>query len=84
MAELSVAEAREQFSEAINRAAYGKERIFITRRGKRVVAIVPIEDVEALEIIEDRIDREEAEKALAEAEEKGSISLAELKAKLGL
>jgi len=84
MAELSVAEAREQFSEAINRAAYGKERIFITRRGKRVVAIVPIEDVEALEIIEDRIDREEAEKALAEMETEGTIPWEKLKADLGL
>ncbi len=82
MTELSVAEAREQFSEAINRAAYGKERIFVTRRGKRVVAIVPVEDVEALEAIEDRIDLEEAAKARAEAKEKGTISLAEMKAKL--
>jgi prevent-host-death family protein len=84
MAELSVAEAREQFSDAINRAAYGKERIYITRRGKRVIAIVPIEDVEAIQVIEDAIDREEVEKALAEVKEKGTISLAELKAELGL
>ncbi|MDQ6833376.1 MAG: type II toxin-antitoxin system Phd/YefM family antitoxin [Chloroflexota bacterium] len=45
--DLSVAEAREQFSEAINRAAYGKERIFVTRRGKRLAVIVPVEDIEA-------------------------------------
>lgn len=84
MAELSVAEAREQFSEAINRAAYGKERIYVTRRGKRLAVIVPIEDVEALEEIEDRFDLEEAAKARAEAQEKGTISLAEMKAKYGL
>ncbi len=84
MTELSVAEAREQFSEAINRAAYGKERIVVTRRGKRLAAIVPIEDMEAMEAIEDRIDLEEAAKARAEAKEKGTISLAEMKAKYGL
>lgn len=84
MTELSVAEARKQFSEAINRAAYGKERIVVTRRGKRLAAIVPIEDMEAMEAIEDRIDLEEAAKARAEAKEKGTISLAEMKAKYGL
>jgi prevent-host-death family protein len=47
MAELSVAEVCEQFSEAINRAAYGKERIFVTRRGRRLAVIVPVEDVMA-------------------------------------
>jgi prevent-host-death family protein len=84
MTELSIAEAREQFSEAINRAAYGKERIVVTRRGKPLAAIVPIEDMEATEAIEDRIDLEEAAKARAEAKEKGTISLAEMKAKYGL
>lgn len=84
MTELSVAEAREQFSEAINRAAYGKERIVVTRRGKPLAAIVPIEDMEAMEAIEDRIDLEEAAKARAEAKEKGTISLAEMKMKYGL
>jgi len=84
MTELSVAKAREQFSETINRAAYGKERIIVTRRGKPLAAIVPIEDMEAIEAIEDRIDLEEAAKARAEAKEKGTISLAEMKAKYGL
>jgi prevent-host-death family protein len=84
MTELSIAEARDQFSEAINRAAYGKERIFVTRRGRRLAVIVPVEDIEALEAIEDRIDLEEAAKARAEAKENGTISLAEMKAKYGL
>ena len=84
MAEMSVDETRTQLSDVINRAADGKERIFITRHGKRVVAIVPVEDIEALEAIEDRLDLEEAAKARAEAKEKGTISLADMKAKLGL
>ncbi len=36
-------EARKQISEVINRAAYGKEGVILTRRGKPVVAVVPIE-----------------------------------------
>ncbi len=84
MVEISFAEASEQFSEMFDRAADDKERIVVTRQGKRVVAIVPIEDMEAMEEIEDRIDLEEAAKARAEAKEKGTISLAEMKAKHGL
>ncbi len=83
MGEISFAEAREQFSKVFDRAADDKERIVVTHQGKRV-AIVPIEDVEAIEAIEDRIDLEEAAKARAEAKEKGTISLAEMKAKYGL
>lgn len=81
---LSTAEARDQFSDVINRAAYGKERVVLTRRGKALVAVVPIEDVELLRELEDRIDLEDARIAIAEAEEKGTISLAELKSELGL
>lgn len=65
---ISTGEARKQFSEIVNRAAYGKERVVITRRGKPLVAVVPIEDMEALEAIEDRIDIEEADKVLAQIE----------------
>ncbi len=79
--ETSFAEAHAQFSEMFDRAADDKERIVVTRHGKRVVAIVPIEDVEA---IEDRIDRRELRKARAEMAVKGTISLTELKAKLEL
>ncbi len=84
MVEISFADAQKQFSEMVDRAADDKERIVVTRQGKRVVAIVPIEDVEAIERIEDRIDRRELRKARAEMAIKRTISLAELKAKLEL
>lgn len=54
--QMSTVEARNHFSEVINRAAYGKERIILTRRGKEIVAVVPVEDVELLERLEDRMD----------------------------
>jgi prevent-host-death family protein len=43
MSELTSREARERFSEAVNRAAYGRETIILTRRGKRIAAIVPFD-----------------------------------------
>jgi prevent-host-death family protein len=81
---VSTREARENFSDVINRAAYGKERVILTRRGKALVAVVPIDDVKILEALEDKIDLEDALASLKEAEEKGTISLEELKRELEL
>ena len=81
---ISTVKAREQLSTVINRAAFGKERIVLTRRGKEVAAVVPIEDVKLLEELEDRIDLEEARAALAEAKSKGTIPWEKIKADLGL
>jgi prevent-host-death family protein len=71
-------------STVINRAAFGKERVVLTRRGKEVAAVVPIEDVKLLEKLEDRIDLEEARAALAETKSKGTIPWEKIKADLGL
>ncbi len=60
---LSTTQARNHFSDVINRAAYGKERIRLTRRGKDIVGIVPVEDVELLERLEDELDIKLADKA---------------------
>ncbi len=49
MTTLSTVKARENFSDPVNRSAYGKERVVLTRRGKGVVAVVPIEDLKLLE-----------------------------------
>jgi prevent-host-death family protein len=76
--------ARAQFSEIVNRAAFGKERVALTRRGKEIVAVVPIEDMKLLEALEDKIDLEEARAALAEAKKKGTISWEKLKSELGI
>ena len=83
MAQVNTVNARAQFSEIINRAAFGKERVMLTRRGKEIVAVVPIEDVQLLEALEDKIDLEEARAALAEAKKKGTISWEKIKKELG-
>jgi len=82
MSEVSTAEARERLAELINRAAFGGERVTLTRRGKALAAIVPIEDVALLEELELQVDLAEARESLAEAKAIGTISLAELKAEL--
>jgi prevent-host-death family protein len=70
MGQVGTVDVRAQFSEIINRAAFAKERVTLTRRGKEIVAVVPIEDVKLLEAWEDKIDLEEAREALSEAKKK--------------
>lgn len=87
MTRLNASKAREKFPEVINRAAYGKERTIVSRRGKDLAAVIPIEDLHLLERLAqeemDRIDLEDARAALKEAEEKGSIPLRALMRELG-
>jgi prevent-host-death family protein len=70
---VSVSEAREDFAELVNRAAYGHERVLVSRRGRTIAAIVPIEDIELLELLEDEQDLAAARAALADPENAVSI-----------
>jgi len=79
-----ITEVRHNFSEVVNQVAYGKDRVVITRHGKQLVALVPIEDFELLEALEDRIDLEKTRAALIEAREQGSIPWEQVKAELAL
>lgn len=80
---LPAAKAREQFAELYDRAAFGKERIIVTKHKKQGVAIIPIEDLRRLEALEDRLDRLEREKALKEAKVKGTQALGDVLGELG-
>lgn len=80
MKRVAASEAREDFAETLNRVAYQGERVVLHRRGRNVAALVPVEDLEALEAVENARDLAAARKAL---KEKGSVSLADLKAELG-
>jgi prevent-host-death family protein len=88
MTRLNVSKAREEFPELVNRAAYGNERTIVSRRGKDLAAVIPIEDLRLLERLAreemDRIDIADARAALKEAEVSGTISLEEAKRRLGL
>lgn len=84
MAERRISEAREEFSTTVNRVAYGGERVILTRHGKRVAAVVPIEDLELLESLEDALDVEEARRRLADGSETDWIGWSILRQRLGL
>ena len=79
---VSAVQVRKRLAEVINRAAFGKERVILARRGKAVAAIVSLEDVELLEALEDQIDLENARAALIEAEKEGTVSWEEFKKEL--
>lgn len=81
---LNSTDARQNLADVLNRVAYAKDRVRITRRGKTVAAVVPIEDLELIERLEDEIDIREGEKALREAEKKGTIPLQQVRKELGL
>ena len=81
MTEFGIAELRNSLGEAVNRAAYGGERVILTRRGKGVVALVSLEDLALLEALEDQADLRAAVKARKET---GAVPLAAVKARLGM
>jgi len=81
MTKVSMTKARRDFTDIANRVMYGDERICVQKNNKPAVAVVPVSDVEFLEALEDKIDLEEALKALKKP---GFIRLKDLKKKLGI
>jgi prevent-host-death family protein len=79
---ISTADARKHFADIVNKVAYGKEPIVLTRRGQEIAALVSMDELELLRQIEDHIDIEDAKKALAEPGE--NISAQEVWKQLGL
>jgi prevent-host-death family protein len=43
---ITLTEAKSKFSELINRIIYNKEKIYISKKGKNVAVLTPIEEVE--------------------------------------
>lgn len=84
MSSISVSEARYDMKDILNRVAYGKERIFLTSHHKKLVAIVPLEDIELLQRLEDEDDIRIAEKRLLKAEKEGTYTHEEMMARLGV
>ncbi len=79
---ISTADARKNLADIVNKVAYGKESIVLTRRGQDVAALVSIEELELLQQIEDYIDIEDAKKALQGSAE--NIPAEEVWKQLGL
>ena len=81
---MKIADIRNNLADAINRVVYTKERIILERRGKKVAALIPVEDLEFLEELEDQADIRAAKKALKHYKKHGGISLEDYKKKYGL
>ncbi len=81
MSRANLGAVRANFTEALNRVAYGGERIVVGRRGKDLAALVPLADLELLNELEDCMDLEAAREALKEP---GTVAWADVRKKLGL
>lgn len=84
MSELPITDAREDFAEVVNRVAYGHERLRLTRRGKPLAAVVPIDDLELLEQLEDQADLDAMRRALADPANAEPIPWEQVRGDLGL
>jgi prevent-host-death family protein len=84
MGRVTTTKAREEFADTLNRVAFGGERVVLHRHGKDLAAMVPVKDLKLLEELEDRIDLDEARKALSKAKKEGTIAWKKIKADLGL
>lgn len=80
---INTVDAKESFSELINRVSHHKERIILTRRGNAVAALIPMEDFDHLEAMKEKLDLDEAIISLKEGREHGFITLADLKRTTG-
>lgn len=79
---VSVATVRNNLADALNRAAYGGERVILERRGTPVAALVSIEDLKLLEQLENEADLK-AVRAVRKQRGK-PIPLSKVKARLGM
>jgi prevent-host-death family protein len=84
MTSMPISAARDDLSEVVNRVAYSKERICLTRHGKDVACVVSVEEARLLDLIEERLDISDALEALKELREQGPVSWDDLKAELGV
>jgi prevent-host-death family protein len=82
MIRLSTSDLRKDTADALNKVAYGGDRIALQRRGKDVAVIVSVEDYELLKAIEDKADLETIRKIKEEPGE--DVLWEDLKKELGL
>lgn len=84
MINISVSDARIEFSDVVSRVEYAGERAVLQRHGKEVAAIVPIVDVVLLELLQEQFDIEETRTSLTDSLKRGTSSLSGLRRELGL
>jgi prevent-host-death family protein len=80
MTTIPITQARDELAELGNRVRLRGERVLVQRRGKRLFALVPVEDLELLERLEDQLDLD----AIRAAKDQPTKSWARVKKALGL
>jgi prevent-host-death family protein len=81
---MTTVDAKEKFTELLNHVSHTKERVILTRRGKELVAIVSLEDLQFLESVQDKNDLDEAMDAHKESKKTPPTPLETLKDDLGI
>jgi antitoxin Phd len=86
MVEVTVSEARARLADVVDQARVAHDPVFLTRRGRRVAAVIDADDLQRLiEAAEDLADVEAAKAARTEmASGEAAIPWDEVKADLGL
>jgi antitoxin Phd len=82
MTHLTASQLREDLASAINKVAFGGERIILRRNNKDVAALISMKDLSLLHALEDKLDLEEMKRALEEPGE--NIPWDEVKKELGI
>ena len=75
--QLSVRDARAHFAEVVSRAEGGTPTV-ITRNGRAIAAVVPIEDYNALEDAIDRYFAQQADRDLADNPDAPAYSMSQV------
>lgn len=88
MERVSCKEVKDHMAEILNRVAYKHEKYKVARHNKDMAVIISVDEWEAIEKIlqslDDDGDIREAKIALKEINDKGSISISEMKKRVGL
>jgi prevent-host-death family protein len=80
MLKVSVAQAREELAELLNRVHYQGLRVAITRRGNAIAAIIPMAQLLEYQALEDRHDLQDAMQA--DPERDGAVPLEQVMAEI--
>jgi prevent-host-death family protein len=83
--ELTVSDARARLADVVDEARVRHHPVYLTRRGRRVAAVIDADDLDDLiAAAEDRADIEAARAARTEIAEEGTIPWEQVKVDLGL
>jgi prevent-host-death family protein len=80
--DMTTAEARKNLADVLNRVAYTRERVVVTRHGREIAAIVSMEDLTLIERLKGLLDQKEVSDALDELESGASVSWRQLREEL--